>query len=131
MGGLFPPPFNPSAGGGGIPNATVFWASVGPLDPPPFLIRKSDGKITGDMFGFRSSGVYTLDMSSLLSIGIYAAFISVNFNQAVGAAASIANSAFTGDFVPPAMAIGFAFTHWTGSTFLVFDPDFSIIVLGQ
>lgn len=116
-------------GGGGIPNANVYWANVGPVNPAPFLIRVGSG-ITGAMWTFHSSGVYTLDMSSILTTGIYAAFVGINGNQQIPTC-SFSNGALNNEFVPPAMTIGLAFAHWNGAGFLVFDPDFSIMILAK
>lgn len=126
-----------AAAGGGIPNATLYWCTVGPVNPAPFVIWKGDGKITGGMFTFRTSGQYVLDLSSLLSTGIYALFGGGVYDGVAGSgfpsSLSFYNSTFSGAWPDhgATKTVGIANNHWNGAGFVATDDDFSLLILAQ
>lgn len=134
MGQLISPP---AAAGGGIPNGTLYWCTVGPVNPAPFLVRKGDGKITGSMFTFHGGGLYILDMTSLLTKGIYAIFPGGSYDAAAGIGTitllQFFNSTFTGAFPDngTALKFGIANNRWNGAAWVSVDDDFSIMILAQ
>lgn len=124
-----------AAAGGGIPNATLYWVSATPtVSPNPFVIQFGDGKITGAMFSRRGTGQYVLDMTSLLSTGIYAIFPGgMNPNVAPGNPTSMSfnNAAFSGAWVFGSKNVGIAVYQWL-NPWSAFDPStFSMMILGQ
>lgn len=135
MGNLFPPPAQPSSGGGsGIPNATVFWCVAHRVALNTFAIDDGDGKITAAMWNRNSQGVFTLDLTTLLTTGVFLVLPKgyPNIGSATGYDAEVTNFATTGNFTPGDKKFAITWSFWNGSAYVGYDPPyFSVFVLAQ
>ena len=124
-----------AAPSGGFPkNGNVYWGSFEQANPAPFIVLANDGILSGSLFTYHSAGQYILDMTTLLSSGIYGIWGMVNtpFNDQCNAML-FGNTTFSGNiaFGPGLFKLGLLITRWTGSGFNTTDRSFSLLVIGE
>lgn len=135
MGGFLPAPAQPSSGGGsGIPNASVFWCIAHRIALNAFQIDNGDGKITAAMFNRAGQGIFTLDLTTILTTGIFLVQPQqyINVGSATGYDVEINNFARTGNFVPGSLNFSVSYSFWNGAAWALQDPAyFSFFILAQ
>lgn len=134
MGGFLPPPAPPLSSGSGIPNATVYWCVAHRVALNNFAIDFGDGKITASMWNRLGLGLFTLDLTTLLTTGIFEILPKAypNIGNAQGFDAEITNFATSGNFTPGNKNFAVSWSFWNGSQWTAYDPPyFSVFILAQ
>lgn len=123
-----------AAPSGGIPNASIFWCVAHRVALNTFAIDDGDGKITAAMWNRNGQGLFTLDLTSILTTGIFLVLPKAypNVGNAQGYDAEVTNFATTGNFTPGDKKFAMGWSFWNGSAFAGYDPAyFGVFLLAK